>query len=1199
MAELNVTDSGKGDLQKRLSLTQSAGTPPSVNKKISETKRKHFPFKLSSKSFRKFPQTARSKLQRKSSESESLVAGFSSVSNQAKSSPGVFKNIRSYLSEHTPSKKKLIKEGLPGTRSALKKGKKIHNKFTASVIPLEVVEKKQLSKAELLENIIHTFQSQIDEIPSLPRNSQIQKIANLYEQIDELHAQDIIDQDIKISLETQLSSVEKNLNTNTFSVQKTRLRKAPAPPHLKPSNEVAEEALSIITEAKEWQDSGFEFFYVGNQEYPIPKPDQYGITTWKFKIDGKECLVKEHNTLDPDYYNGVKTEDFITQSNLMFETALAYSLGRGETFLQDIKEHHEATSKRLTEECSIDPKIMQKGGENAVQYYTKQHEKALDIMAEEYNYLENQLQAVSRDQNLSLAELQTKQVQDRNRPMILNTYKAFAGSNTHFDMQIPLGSETIPSSVRDSEKLCNYVLTCSGTVGSNGEVVTTLEATRYSRPTPISIENSYQRQALAAQNIKQDISTEMRRRVEKEGLPPSTSKEKPLKIKMSAMMLFTPKRLDQVRQRKYGVFGKWKGESEQMQLKESVQAMNLYEGRPIKMNIRGKDVWVEVEWTEMNMGANPPAVGVGWKGEMPNHPLQSRINAHGFLRFEKDASSTILMGLNDFENNPNTPTKTRSIINQIKERKLDIAKAYDQKIIGLTKKYESEQSTLLKQLSPKREIAAQLNMSYLEALKQAPPDKKIIKKLTKEIKKNNEEIKALEKKQYSSAQQLMRAKRSLYLRNQTAIEHLVNNDDPENLGLNQLFDRLDASLEGAPNLQKQATRLKDIQSNANQFRQGFFNKIQRSPKTATKLQAIFIQTQSEMGNAIRFYCKSAEDRTGMVEEHVKAREAFTNDMGHVPSNQNEETTVAEGYRPLAHEAGSSLENTRENSNARGLQVSDRLVPENMKVETKCGKMSGTMIKEIPKRAKSLRKKESRRKKPQTKTTRKKEIRTDQMSLREGVTHIHKEYKERFIALKNLSEEEKKREIPKLRDGLKSLQTTQSALLTQNQVSNITHFLAELDSLEQEIATKEFTKQLTSLQKQFKDSQTLSLEEKTLFYKELGTHLTQLNNNSTFKASLENSPKLQTQMKTLLQNITPYLSLDKMNQQLEMIRHAPDSEKKGRILELLSQNYQKLAEQHKKTLISDFDLGEATHRFVEELNAELLRGSGDSGDEIAA
>src|SRR5690606_30685264 len=107
------------------------------------------------------------------------------------------------------------------------------------------------------------------------------------------------------------------------------------------------------------------------------------------------------------------------------------------------------------------------------------------------------------------------------------------------------------------------------------------------------------------------------------------------------MMLFTPVMGDFMRNKSKGVVGEWVGESEVSQLEESLLALRIFSDRPIPLQIGAETVWVRIDTSMMNLGANPEAAGIGPFGKLPAPLLQTLVNARGFSRFLDDTETYI------------------------------------------------------------------------------------------------------------------------------------------------------------------------------------------------------------------------------------------------------------------------------------------------------------------------------------------------------------------------------------------------------------------------------------------------------------------------------------------------------------------------------------------------------------------------------
>src|SRR5262249_15709566 len=147
-----------------------------------------------------------------------------------------------------------------------------------------------------------------------------------------------------------------------------------------------------------------------------------------------------------------------------------------------------------------------------------------------------------------------------------------------------IAEKIMPSTGRDREGLSNYVVTSLGFIDDKQEVRILFQGTRHCSLSPIAIEKEYTRLALASKNCRQLVADHALRGYEPY-LNEFGSKDHPLALPITTMMLLTAKKGDAVRDRSKGIAGEWKGESETTQLEESAFALNQLHGRTISVKI--------------------------------------------------------------------------------------------------------------------------------------------------------------------------------------------------------------------------------------------------------------------------------------------------------------------------------------------------------------------------------------------------------------------------------------------------------------------------------------------------------------------------------------------------------------------------------------------------------------------------------------
>lgn len=94
-------------------------------------------------------------------------------------------------------------------------------------------------------------------------------------------------------------------------------------------------------------------------------------------------------------------------------------------------------------------------------------------------------------------------------------------------------------------------------------------------------------------------------------------------------------------------------------------------------------------------------------------------------------------------------------------------------------------------------------------------------------------------------------------------------------------------------------------------------------KSNYRFQARFAMLSSQMGQFVEWFCKSGEDRTGLLNEHIEAFCIFMEKYGYAPSWDNKDDHVKfHELMPLVHNGSPNRETNAYNDDSPGLKVSD-------------------------------------------------------------------------------------------------------------------------------------------------------------------------------------------------------------------------------------------------------------------------------------
>ncbi len=124
----------------------------------------------------------------------------------------------------------------------------------------------------------------------------------------------------------------------------------------------------------------------------------------------------------------------------------------------------------------------------------------------------------------------------------------------------------------------------------------------------------------------------------------------------------------------------------------------------------------------------------------------------------------------------------------------------------------------------------------------------------------------------------------------------------------------------------------------------YYERFKNDDNQAYDFHVNYLMSNYSMQQLVEFFCKSAEDRTGALRIKLFAHMMFE-EIHHRPPNLNDKSDAYSflKYSKLAHEITVSLENTKHNSQARGLQVKEIFTINGYNMSA--GKLMGALAKE--------------------------------------------------------------------------------------------------------------------------------------------------------------------------------------------------------------------------------------------------------------
>ncbi len=473
---------------------------------------------------------------------------------------------------------------------------------------------------------------------------------------------------------------------------------------------------------------------------------------------------------------------------------------------------------------------------------------------------------------------------------------------------------TCPSTIRDKRQVgqANAVRT---EVAINGNTV--FVGHRHGSPSVLKINNEIERQHRTLQNVKQSLTQAAQEKIAKLG---GDDLPDPLIVEMSTMSLLSPVM-------KGDLFDPMK---QFRQVDDSRNAYWSLHGRTIPLEVTGSDgkqrtINVQLDSTFMSIGVN----AVRGIGTSAARELVQRVNNRGFdqlmnhfLKQTDDIADGQLKRLgNRFKEMESLPA--------IKECKANIAlfnrqtlnDAYekleycnralsdpDHKAMVNSKIIKNERKKVLKTIESEEK---KLDKLYS---KLASARENVYEERIKDLKNILVEMKATNNYQGNKDFQ----KFQIFV---DAIDIYFNQPRP---GLRRFLAVKSKTRERNKILKKMAKEdswdKKDIlREQANMLSE----QIDALNKSNYRFQARFAMLTSHMDQFTEWFCKSGEDRTGLLNEHVEAFCIFIEKYGYAPTWDNKEDyDKFHKLMPLVHNGAPNRETNGYNDDCPGMKVSD-------------------------------------------------------------------------------------------------------------------------------------------------------------------------------------------------------------------------------------------------------------------------------------
>ena len=598
-------------------------------------------------------------------------------------------------------------------------------------------------------------------------------------------------------------------------------------------------------------------------------------------------IVKEFNESS---YNGPTTNDFIERLNSLYEAA-EKTLGKEQ--LAKLNEAKNITLKKINIDCAIEPL------KTVDELLSKEKDLIRKIDKAKYLLHEFMCRAIfiinadAFKSNTQLTELlntiannESSIIAAKGRPNFINYYPINDCMRVSINRVI---GNAIPSTERTLPKLPNFV-ECGIGYMDGSRYVSQFKGYRHSSYTPIKMidkqygDSNYElvfgnrKKLLAAVNgIKFDrrkaaalCAKDMFAELARQQIATGVNVDKPIEIHLSSLAMLSPIKGDKTFLRR--------GESEHRQLKESYNALMMYNGREVVLDIDGKKVTVKPTINMMNAASN-------WHGiiaskYMPS-VLEKNINAEGMNSYiaetEKYLNHALYFGLRTQD----------PLSDQREDETAPLLHAVEKK--------------LTRQLAIKDELTSLYRSldDYLNKPKNASTDPTYITLL--------KSIDTLRHKMYHLEHDILNQRMAILKERRAEIQVFLNHLST-----------------------KETSKSKDEEI-AELYYQSLFMYMDKKLEPA-QFGARYLLVNEKMGNAVDFYCKSGEDRTGRMQNLIEELCEFSREKGYFPRYDLDKQAIdksdearQKNIAKIVSERSVSRDNTNANARgARGLQITSAL-----------------------------------------------------------------------------------------------------------------------------------------------------------------------------------------------------------------------------------------------------------------------------------
>lgn len=671
------------------------------------------------------------------------------------------------------------------------------------------------------------------------------------------------------------------------------------------------------------------------------------LTTNDYVIVGNNGKTLIRN-IKKDQYTGPSAQDFINRGKSLYQTALEM-LGKDESSSEILQKVWENFCNQIKERCQIDPaKMKSMNSQESLDYFAPIYDEAKTLLTQ---FVASLSQELIKNQNTEdpskkitdvkamgkfLFKAEAERISKQGRPNITHLIEIDQNITLISD-QRTLGATTNTSSMT-TESLRNYVEATTAVIrktpNSDGSTSQTIlirdQGRRAGALCGYGEENSFVRQANNAAAARTMLMDAVKEYIKSHGINQNNSIENPLPFDFFSTTLVSP-----MFGKASAILQKVKGLPSELQMvSEHNQALMLFNNQPIVIEMDGKKIYIAPKVNHFNIPTN---IDKTWLSDLVIDDKQDSLNSPSLNNYFNIMEEYFL----------NKGAFQKGYINNIKDVTPDMRShlngiAHIFNFITNEINDNPEIKELIKGLNNKRQSTIELPNKQKVSIEDA---NKVLMDLLVHIKENpqngllqsqyNTLSKAIEK-YYDNINEdykkIIKKRSEFYEKRADQFEFLYS----EILSFLQKNKEFLSSTQG--------DRLKQdllaLQSYIHCHKLCFNDNKTGNYKTRQNAFYLLANMQLSLFNAgiiYSFGCKSAEDRTGLLNVNKEAMIQFAEQYGFypdpVPSKTSEnEYQAREAYNRKFQEyipdlvyKTASVENTNQNSpGARGLQVPHKI-----------------------------------------------------------------------------------------------------------------------------------------------------------------------------------------------------------------------------------------------------------------------------------